>query len=137
VTDHQPDRQPDLAPVAWGAVSGLLAVGLGAFAAHALEARLPAERLATFTTAADYQLAHALALLATAWVGHVGRPVLARAAARAFLVGTILFSGSLYLLAVTGIRWLGAITPFGGVLFLAGWLLLAFACRRPGAGIGR
>ncbi len=122
---------PDLRPVLWGAVSGLLAVALGAFAAHALETRLDADRLATFQTAADYQLVHALALIAAAWVGTVGRPVQARAAARAFLLGTLLFCGSLYLLAVTGVGWLGAITPFGGVLFLAGWLMLALACRRP------
>jgi uncharacterized membrane protein YgdD (TMEM256/DUF423 family) len=123
--------RPDLRPVVWGAVSGLLAVGLGAFAAHALEGRVPADRLATFQTGADYQLAHALALVLTAWVGQVGRPVQARAAARFFLLGTILFSGSLYALTLTGLGWLGAITPFGGVLFLAGWLMLAVAARRP------
>ena len=125
------DSRPDLRPVIWGAISGLLAVAVGAFAAHALEARLDPDRQATFQTAADYQLIHALALIAAAWVGTVGRPVQAAAAARAFLLGTILFCGSLYALALTGIGWLGAITPFGGVLFLAGWFMLAMACRRP------
>ncbi len=130
------DARPDLRPVIWGALSGLLAVALGAFAAHALETRFDADRLATFQTAAHYQLIHALALIAAAWVGTVGRPVQALAAARAFLVGTILFSGSLYALALTGSGWLGAITPFGGVLFLAGWIMLAMACRRPAGGAG-
>jgi uncharacterized membrane protein YgdD (TMEM256/DUF423 family) len=110
-----------------GALSGLTAVAAGAFGAHALRARLTAELLAVFETGVRYQMYHALALLGAAWMADrwpSGQPALAGVC---FLVGTLLFSGSLYLLALTGQRWLGAITPVGGVAFLAGWVLLAWA----------
>jgi uncharacterized membrane protein YgdD (TMEM256/DUF423 family) len=109
----------------WGALSAGFAVAAGAFGAHALKTRLSAEMLAVFETAARYQMYHALALCAVA--GALTRwpapPV--RAAGWLFLAGTVLFSGSLYLLAVTGTRWLGAITPLGGLCFIAGWLAFA------------
>jgi uncharacterized membrane protein YgdD (TMEM256/DUF423 family) len=113
-----------------GAVSALVAVGAGAFGAHALRARLSPDLLAVFETGARYQMYHALGLLAVAWVaGRWPSPWPARAG-WLFLVGTVLFSGSLYALALTGVRWLGAITPLGGVAFLAGWLCLALAASR-------
>jgi len=123
-----------------GAVSGLIAVALGAFAAHGLKAKLAPEMLAVFETGARYQMYHAFALFAAAWAvgqgaagqGAAASPAFARAAGWCFLAGTLLFSGSLYALALTGLRKLGIVTPFGGVFFLAGWGLLAlsFLARR-------
>ncbi len=110
-----------------GALSALLAVAAGAFGAHGLEARVSAERLATWETAAHYQAIHALALLAVAWAATRWPGALTRAAGWLFVVGTIVFSGSLYLLVLTDTPWLGAITPIGGVCFLAGWACLAVA----------
>ncbi len=113
-----------------GAASGFIAVAAGAFGAHALKARLSPEMLAVFETGARYQMFHALALLAVAWVAAHWPSRAASASGWCFVGGTALFSGSLYLLALTGARGLGAITPFGGVLFLAGWLLLGVAAWR-------
>ena len=110
-----------------GAAMGFLAVAAGAFGAHALRSRLTPGDLEIFETAARYQMYHALALLGAAWV--VGRwpGGAAHASGWLFLGGTLVFSGSLYLLVLTGQRWLGAVTPIGGVAFLAGWVLLALA----------
>ena len=110
-----------------GACLGFLAVLAGAFGAHALRSRLSPDLLAVFETAARYQMYHALALLAVAWVVSRSPTPLAAWAGALFVVGTVLFSGSLYLLALTGTRGLGAITPLGGVAFLAGWVCLALA----------
>lgn len=112
-----------------GSLSGGLGVALGAFGAHGLRSRLASERLETFETAVRYQMFHALALLATALTTAALPQAGAwlTAAGWAFTVGTLLFSGSLYLLVLSGKRWLGAITPFGGIAFIAGWLCLAFA----------
>jgi len=112
-----------------GALSAFIAVAAGAFGAHALRARIAPDLLAVFETGARYQMYHALALLAVAWASNHWPGVPVRAAGWLFIGGTVLFSGSLYLLALTGARWLGAITPLGGLLFLAGWvaLLIAFA----------
>lgn len=112
---------------ALGAASALVAVAAGAFGAHALRNRLSADLLAIFETAARYQMYHALALLAAAWMAERWPADQAVWAGTLFVAGTLLFSGSLYALALTGQRWLGAITPFGGVALLAGWLLLAWA----------
>jgi uncharacterized membrane protein YgdD (TMEM256/DUF423 family) len=114
-----------------GGILGGLAVALGAFGAHGLRARLAADLLATFETGVRYHTYHALALFAVAaaiskWPGS-NLPVVA---GWLFVAGTILFSGSLYLLAVTGLRWLGAVTPFGGLAFLAGWVCLVIAAAR-------
>lgn len=110
-----------------GSLSGGLAVALGAFGAHILESRLPPERLATFDTAVQYQMYHALALLAAAWAGVQWQESrLPDLAGWFFLGGTILFSGSLYALSLSGVRWFGAITPLGGISFLVGWGCLAF-----------
>ncbi len=108
-----------------GALSGLVAVAAGAFGAHALRARLSTELLAAFETAARYQMYHGLALLGVAWALTRWPAPALRAAGWLFLAGTLLFSGSLYLLALSGTRWLGAVTPLGGLCFLAGWLCLA------------
>jgi uncharacterized membrane protein YgdD (TMEM256/DUF423 family) len=110
-----------------GAASGLIAVAAGAFGAHALKARLAPEMLAVFETGVRYQLVHALALLAVAWAVTRWPGRLATASGVCFIAGTILFSGSLYALTLSGVRGLGAITPTGGVLLLAGWVLLAIA----------
>lgn len=110
-----------------GTVSGLTAVAAGAFAAHGLKSKLSPDMLAVFETGAKYQMYHALALLAVAWIATRGAGSAATAAGVCFLGGTVLFSGSLYALALSGVKWLGAITPFGGTAFLVGWALLALA----------
>ena len=112
-----------------GAASGLIAVAAGAFGAHALRSRLSPEYLAVFETAARYQMFHALALFAAAWAVTRWPAGAAVWAGWLFVVGTVLFSGSLYALALTGTRWLGAITPLGGIAFLAGWLCLLLSAR--------
>jgi uncharacterized membrane protein YgdD (TMEM256/DUF423 family) len=113
-----------------GAASGFIAVATGAFGAHALKTHLSPDLLAVFDTGARYQMVHALALLAVAWAVTRWPGRLAAASGWCFVAGSVLFSGSLYTLALTGTRAFGAITPFGGVLFLAGWLLLAWAAWR-------
>lgn len=115
--------------VALGAWSALVAVAAGAFGAHALRSRLGPDLLAVFETGARYQMYHALALLAVAWVADRWPGRLVRAAGWLFVVGTVLFSGSLYALALTGVRTFGAITPLGGAAFLAGWACLALSVR--------
>jgi uncharacterized membrane protein YgdD (TMEM256/DUF423 family) len=108
-----------------GCIFAFLAVAAGAFGAHALRDRLPASLLAIFETAARYQMYHSLALLFIARAVEEWHGRLSRFAGWAFVAGILLFSGSLYLLSVTGVRWLGAVTPLGGVAFLTGWGLLA------------
>ena len=118
-----------------GAALALLAVLSGAFAAHGLKTMLDAQQLALFETAARYQMYHALALLIVgilASVQQFSRGLL-KLAAFAFIIGILLFCGSLYLLALSGITWLGAITPLGGTAFLAGWLALMIAALKPAA----
>ena len=108
-------------------LSGFLSVGLGAFAAHGLKERLSAEMLVVFQTGVQYHQIHSVALLVVAFfLGQIPSPKL-KWAAWFFLGGIVVFSGSLYTLAVTEIRILGAITPFGGVGFILGWLCLAWA----------
>jgi uncharacterized membrane protein YgdD (TMEM256/DUF423 family) len=113
-----------------GAVSGFLAVALGAFGAHALRDRLAADMLAVFETGVRYQFLHALALLVAGSTAPAGASGTIRGAGGCFVAGTVLFSGSLYALAFTGVRLWGAVTPLGGLCFLAGWALLAWAHRR-------
>lgn len=114
------DRTPYLF-VALGAVNGAIAVAAGAFGAHALEGAVAVERLATWATAAEYHLVHALALVVTGVVAmHVAKPLL-RAAGWLFVAGIVLFAGSLYALVLLDLPVLGAITPLGGVAFIAGW----------------
>lgn len=113
-----------------GAVSALVAVAAGAFGAHALRARLDPALLIVFETGARYQMFHALALIAVAWAGTRWPGRMVSLAGWCFVAGTVLFSGSLYALALTGHRAFGAITPLGGVAFLAGWLSLALTPTR-------
>jgi uncharacterized membrane protein YgdD (TMEM256/DUF423 family) len=113
-----------------GAGSALLAVAAGAFGAHGLQNRLGPGALAIFETAARYQMYHALGLLAVAWAANQWPGALPSWAGWLFVAGTVLFSGSLYVLALTGIGWLGAITPLGGLAFMAGWLCLVLRAAR-------
>lgn len=117
--------------LALGALSAGLAVALGAFAAHALKARLDPQALAVFEVGARYQMYHALALLAVGLLAERRPTRLLGVSGALFLAGTLLFSGSLYGLALSGVRWLGAITPFGGMALLAGWGCFAAAALRP------
>jgi uncharacterized membrane protein YgdD (TMEM256/DUF423 family) len=112
-----------------GAIAGLIGVGCGAFGAHGLRGRLSPEMLGVFETAVRYQMYHALALLVTAAaIGRLGEVRLLVIAGWSFTAGIVLFSGSLYALALTGVATLGAVTPIGGLAFLVGWaLLIAFA----------
>jgi uncharacterized membrane protein YgdD (TMEM256/DUF423 family) len=113
-----------------GALAGFIGVGFGAFGAHGLRERISPEMLAVFETGVRYQMYHAFAVLIVALaLARLDAPIV-RAAGWAFTVGMVLFSGSLYALALTGVTILGAITPIGGVAFLAGWgLLIAAAIR--------
>src|SRR5690606_33928480 len=99
----------------------LVGVGMGAFGAHALRAQLEPPALATFEVGVRYQMYHALALLALAWVYARWPGPLVQAAGWLFVAGTLVFSGSLYLLTLTGMKWLGAVTPFGGAALIGGW----------------
>ncbi|MEW6542435.1 MAG: DUF423 domain-containing protein [Nitrospirota bacterium] len=112
-----------------GAVMAGLSVAAGAFGAHSLKAVLSPEQMTVFETAARYQMYHALGLVAVGVLGQAGcgGDRLIRAAGWLFFLGILLFSGSLYLVTLTGIRWLGAVTPLGGAAFLAGWGTLAWA----------
>jgi len=116
------------------AVSAGLGVALGAFGAHALKTRLAPDLLAIFEVAVRYQLVHALALLAVAWAWSRWPGGAVVAGGWLFVGGTVLFSGSLYALALSGERWLGAITPIGGVAWLAGWGCLAWGAWTGGRG---
>jgi uncharacterized membrane protein YgdD (TMEM256/DUF423 family) len=113
-----------------GAISAFVSVAAGAFGAHALKASLDPAALAVWETASRYQMVHALALVAVALGARTFRTRALDAAGAAFVLGTLLFSGSLYALAFTGIRGLGMITPIGGVAFLAGWACLGWAALR-------
>ena len=112
------------------AVLMFVAVALGAFGAHALRSRLSADMLAVFETGVRYHVYHALALIAVAFVADKSASSLANASGWAFTIGVVIFSGSLYVLSISGIRWLGAITPIGGTAFLIGWILLFLAASR-------
>ena len=110
-----------------GAVNAFLCVAIGAFGAHGLKEKLSTDMLAVYQTAVQYHFYHALGLVAVGLVllhFSESRPV--AWSGWAMLAGIVLFSGSLYVLSLTGVRWLGAITPIGGVAFLLGWALLAY-----------
>ncbi len=109
------------------AVFGFLGVGLGAFGAHALKARLTADMLAIWQTGVLYHLIHAVALLGVGVLAQRGTSGALSTAGWAFTAGVVVFSGSLYALALSGVRVLGAVTPFGGVAFLVGWAALLVA----------
>jgi uncharacterized membrane protein YgdD (TMEM256/DUF423 family) len=113
-----------------GALFGFIAVAAGAFGAHALQKRLPADLLAVFETGARYQMYHALALVLVGLLAARASSSALHAAGWLFTAGVVLFSGSLYALALSGVRVLGAVTPFGGLCMLAGWALLAWSAFR-------
>lgn len=107
-------------------LAGFLGVALGAFGAHALKTRLSAEMLAVFETGVRYQMYHVFAIVTAAWAWSRWNARVFAVAGTLFVAGIVIFSGSLYLLAFTGVRMLGAITPLGGLAFLIGWLCLTW-----------
>lgn len=112
-----------------GSISGFVAVAMGAFGAHALKARLSEYSLGVWNTAAQYQMYHALALIGFGlWLDSV--PQASSFSGWAFVVGTVIFSGSLYALALTDVKILGAVTPVGGLAFMIGWIGFAYAAWR-------
>ena len=114
--------------ISLGALSGLLAVTFGAFGAHALRGRLDDYAMGVFETAVQYHFYHALALVAVGLLAlHHPHTALLRSSGWLFVLGLVVFSGSLYALSLSGIKWLGAITPLGGLAFIAGWACLAVA----------
>ena len=117
--------------LAAGGLAALAAVALGAFGAHALKGRLNPEMLAVWHTAVEYHVFHALGLLAVGLIAtQLPESALPKWSGWLMLAGIVLFSGSLYALALTGVRWLSAVTPAGGTAFLAAWALLAIAILR-------
>jgi uncharacterized membrane protein YgdD (TMEM256/DUF423 family) len=116
--------------LAAGAISGFIAVAAGAFGAHGLKARLTPDLLTTFEIGARYQMYHALLLVLIGVLATSRSAAAYSASAWLLIAGTVLFSGSLYVLALSGQRWLGAITPLGGLCFLLGWLALAYSALR-------
>ena len=113
--------------VGLGAIAALIGVALGAFGAHGLKGRVSPDRVETFRTGVEYQMYHALALLIVGWTAAQGWGPLLHWAGYCFTAGIVIFSGTLYLLVLTDTGWLGAITPLGGVAFIVGWGLLAWA----------
>jgi uncharacterized membrane protein YgdD (TMEM256/DUF423 family) len=113
-----------------GAIYGFLGIALGAFGAHGLRERLTPDLLAVWKTAVEYQFYHALALLLVGLLASQRPSIALTNAGICFALGVLIFSGSLYTLALSGQRWLGAITPIGGLLFLAGWALLFWAALK-------
>ena len=111
---------------------GMTGVAAGAFGAHALEARLDADMLEIWETAARYQMYHALALFGAAWLFGQTESSWATAGGWAFLGGVLIFSGTLYVLALSGVRWLGAITPLGGTALIVGWFCCLMAALKLG-----
>lgn len=114
-----------------GSINAFLSVALGAFGAHILKSRIPANMLANYETGVQYHMAHALGLILVAILADkLGQGGLITWAGWALFIGIIFFSGSLYVMALTGVRTLGAITPIGGMSFLTGWILLAVSSFR-------
>jgi len=112
------------------AISGLLAVALGAFGAHGLKAIISPEMLEVYKTGVQYQFYHTFALLSVGILMNFNQSKALKWSATLFIIGMILFSGSLYLLAISGVKALGIITPFGGITWIAAWILLFVHCRR-------
>lgn len=113
-----------------GSSFALVGVIAGAFGAHALKERISGGMLETFEVAVRYQMYHAIGLLAVAWAVSQWSGQLIHIAGWSFVVGTCIFSGSLYILSLTGIRWLGAITPIGGLVLIIGWMCLIWGAVR-------
>ena len=112
--------------IAVGAINGFLAVALGAFGAHGLKKIASTEQLAWFQTGTEYHMMHALAILACGAIAMQTDVKRVQLTANLFLLGILIFSGSLYAMALGAPRWFGAITPIGGTAFLVGWGLLAW-----------
>ena len=113
-----------------GSLVAFLGVALGAFAAHSLKSRFTPDMLDIFEVGVRYQMYHGFGLFVVAWASSRWPDSNFNAAGWSFIVGIIIFSGSLYLLSLTGIRWLGAITPAGGIAFLIGWAILIWTAGR-------
>jgi len=113
-----------------GAIAAAIGVTLGAFGAHALKSRVTEDLLSVFEIGVRYQMYHAFGLLAVAWAAERWPGSLPNASGWLFTLGILLFSGSLYLMTFTGVRWLGAITPLGGLCFIFGWIALAMTALR-------
>ena len=113
-----------------GAIAAFIGVALGAFGAHSLRTKLTPEMLNIFEVGVRYQMYHALGLIAVAWATTRWPEANLNAAGWAFIVGIVIFSGSLYLLSITDTRWLGAITPIGGLAFLVGWAIMVWSVAR-------
>jgi uncharacterized membrane protein YgdD (TMEM256/DUF423 family) len=113
-----------------GAASAFIGVAAGAFGAHGLKNRVSPDMLAVFEVGVRYQMYHAFALIVAAWAYTKWPSGAVTAGGCLFILGTLVFSGSLYILALSGLRWLGAITPLGGLALLAGWLCLIWAALR-------
>jgi uncharacterized membrane protein YgdD (TMEM256/DUF423 family) len=113
-----------------GAIAAAIGITFGAFGAHALKSRVTEDLLSIFEVGVRYQMYHALALLAVAWADERWPGSLLNASGWLFVLGILLFSGSLYLMTLTGARWLGAVTPLGGLCFILGWIALAIAALR-------
>ena len=113
-----------------GAIAAIIAVALGAFGAHSLRTKLTPDMLNIFEVGVRYQMYHALGLFAVAWAITRWPQANLDSAGWAFIIGIVIFSGSLYLLSITGMRWLGAITPLGGIAFLAGWAIMIWSINR-------
>ena len=113
-----------------GALFAFMGVAAGAFGAHVLKERISADMLGVFEVGVRYQMYHALALIATAWMYTKGPSAIVTTSAWCFAIGIIIFSGSLYLLSLSGLKWFGAITPLGGLAFLTGWACMAWAAWR-------
>lgn len=110
-----------------GCILGLLSVALGAFGAHGLQDKVEPRMIEVWETAARYQMYHALALFAAAWVLQQTQHTGATVAGWSFIAGTLIFSGSLYVMVLSGVKWLGAITPIGGTVMIVGWVALLVA----------
>lgn len=108
-------------------IFGMLGVALGAFGAHALRSRLEPRMLEIFETGVRYQMYHVVALFMVAFLASKVSDPITNVAGSCFIIGTLVFSGSLYILALSGIKWLGAITPVGGVFLIVGWILTSIA----------
>ena len=115
---------------AFGSGFALIAVITGAFAAHTLKSKLSPDMFQVFEVAVRYQMYHALGLIAVAWAASQWSSQLITASGWLFVAGIVIFSGSLYILSLTGVRWLGAITPIGGVAFIIGWGCLLWTAIR-------
>jgi uncharacterized membrane protein YgdD (TMEM256/DUF423 family) len=113
-----------------GALSAFVGVSAGAFGAHSLEGRIGLEMVSVFEVGVRYQIYHAFALIAAAWAHSKWPSWLVKTGGWLFVIGTIFFSGSLYVLSMSEIKWFGAMTPLGGLSFLAGWVCLARAAWR-------